>query len=732
MLAVGVACLAAAPAGAQDPAQAPRGAKRLALVLSGGGARGAAHIGVLKVLEEQHVVPDLIVGTSMGSIVGGLYAAGYSPDEIEAVLRSLDWDAVFFDRVDRADRSFRRKQDDTPYFIPFKLRFKDGKPYLPSGLFAGQRLEFILRSLALRATSVENFDDLPIPFRAVAMDLSTAEAVVLGAGKLADAMRASMSIPGAFAPVVIDGRPLVDGGSAANLPVGIAQRLGADTVIAVDISSPLETDVRDRSFLEVLNQLTSFLTSGSVQADIQLLRPGDVLIRPDLGDITFSSFDSATEAVAIGERTARSMAAELRPFAATPERWEEFRRTHVTHDTTALPVSEVQLDYTGWVDQRIVERRLEVPLGQPLDEAKLIGHLTDLRGLDYFGMMRYDLEPAGDSTSLRIDIDKKHHGHTNLQAGASLRTDFGGDSSYALLFRHQWLALNRRGAEWVNTLQVGDRALLLSEFHQPLGWGLRWYVRPKVRSDQENLSIWLDGERVAEYRIERSEAALDVGRYFGRWGDLHGSLFRGVDQGDPRIGISGLPSFDEDSGGVRLRFDVDTRDLPLFARHGTDLRTQVERDLDAFGATGDLTVADLRWRLFLTAGRSTLSPRVEARSNFSGDPSVSSAVFIGGFQRLSGLGDNELIGNDGGVAGVDYWFELFGLEEGPLRSRVFAGASLEAGNAYIEGDPITWSSLRTGGALWVGAATPLGPFYLGWGWTDPDRSRVYLIIGDRY
>ncbi len=281
---------------------------KLVLVLSGGGARGITHIGVIRVLEELHIAPDLIVGTSMGSIIGGLYAAGWSPDEMEEIVQIIDWENIFTDRVDRSDRSFRRKQDDRPVLIQGRLHFDGIKPLMPSGVIRGQRLELALRIIEALSPAENDFDRLPIPFRAVAADIATGEAVVISEGSLATAMRASMSIPGALPPVGIDGRELVDGGITANLPVGIAQDLGAHEIIAVDISSPLlkEDDEEFESFLSIYTHLNSMLTVRNRDRDAALLRPDDVLIVPDLGDITFVSFDRVQETVAIGEEAART------------------------------------------------------------------------------------------------------------------------------------------------------------------------------------------------------------------------------------------------------------------------------------------------------------------------------------------------------------------------------------------------------------------------------------------
>lgn len=710
----------------------PRTKPHLALVLSGGGARGAAHIGVLKVLEENHIVPDLIVGTSMGSIVGGLYAAGYSAEEIEDILATIDWDQVFFDSVSRRQRSFRRKQDDQPYVVPLKLRFKGLKPYLPGGLLGGQKLELLMRDLVAHATDERDFDDLPIPFRAVAMDLATSEPVVLGRGHLADAMRASMSIPAAFTPVVIDGRHLVDGGSAANLPVRVAQRLGAERIIAVNISTPSGTEVEGLSFFGVLTQLTGFLTAGSVTADLEALRDTDLLITPPLGDLSFKDFDRAREAVGIGEAAAREQVAELREFSADEARWNEFRRRHRRDDTTRYPVAEVSLDNTSWVDDRVVQRRLDIPRGQPLDSDELRRQLVELSGLEYFGVIETDLKVEDEQSRLRITTPKRAYGRGSLQFGLSLRSDFEGDAGYALLARHRVLAVNPRGGEWLNTVQIGDTSVLASEFYQPLDWGMHWFVEPAFDIRRDTLSIWIDGTRAVDYRTDNKDVSVDLGRVLGKWGEVRVGMFRGESTGDPRIALPGFPSFDEQTGGVTGRLSVDTLDLPVFPHAGAQGRALIERNLDAFGADENATFVAVSGYQAIPFGKSTIVPRFDVSADLSGEFTLRSVTKVGGLLRLSGLGENELLGDRGGVFGLLYYYELTGISLGPIGNRVFAGVSLEGGNAYLPDEAIDAPSLLFAGSVFLSAATPLGPAYLAWGWAEPDRQRYYFLIGDRF
>jgi NTE family protein len=401
----------------------PERPPRLVLVLSGGGARGAAHIGVLHVLEELHIVPDLVVGTSMGSIVGGLYAAGWTPARIEQFLKEMDWNQTFTDRVPRTERSFHRKLDDRDYLMAAKLRFKGIKPYMPAGVLGGQRLDLMLKALEFGTTTERDFDRLPIPYRAVAADIATGQAIVMGEGSLSTAMRASMSISGVFPPVLLEGRQLVDGGAVANLPVGIAQKLGAARILAVDISSPLSEAEEIRSFFSIINQMSGLLTVGNVQADIQRLGPEDVYIRPELGDITFSSFERAGEAVGIGEAAARAQIDKLRALAATPEAWQALQARRAQQAPTVM-VDEVRIDNRSWVDDEVVRRRLNIKPGMAADGPEVTAAVMQLLALDYFGTIACDYERVDGKGVLQVDVPQKPHGKAHLQFGLGVRTDW--------------------------------------------------------------------------------------------------------------------------------------------------------------------------------------------------------------------------------------------------------------------------------------------------------------------
>ena len=740
-----VCCLVALPQPARsDEAGAVAGAagsvprRPVTLVLSGGGARGAAHAGVLHVLEDMRVPVDRIVGTSIGSIVGGLYATGWTADEIASLLKETDFHAVFVDHPDRDDKSFRRKLDDREFLIPLKLRFKGWNPYIPPSAFSGQRLEILLRTLELESTDTRDFDDFPIPYRAVAVDLITGKAVVLAQGSVATAMRASMAVPGMFSPVNVDGRSLVDGGVAANLPIGIAldPAYGGDsaagTIVAVDITSSLSKEEKLTSMFAILNQMNAFQTVGNRDQDVQKLRPQDVLIQPLLGDLSFAAFERVDEAIRLGEEAARAAADRLRPLSVSEEEYAAFRQRHQRRPIQQVVPDEIRLDNSSWVADEVVRRQMRVEPGAPLDAGALNRDVRRLHALDYFGTIRSGIDTTGDRTVLTLTTPAKPHGRNSLQFGLNFRDDFSGDAVYAFAARHQRLAVNRRGGEWQNIGQIGDTSVLDTSFYQPIDYGMRWFVEPGLGSRRWSQSVWADGEPFAEYRIDVTEARADAGRVLGRWGEARVGAFYADDAAKVHTGIPLFPDYKAKDGGVRFRFRVDTRDEFIFPEHGVDVDATYSRSLDSFGSTTAYTRAWGYASVAMTAGRSTFVPRVEGGAIIAGPASVNNTFNLGGWLRLSGLGSDELIGERYVLGNLIYYCTLKSINIGALSPRIYVGFSAEAGNTYLEGDPITRDSLLYGGAVFIGGRTLLGPIYLAYAVAEGGRSRTYLNVGGRF
>jgi NTE family protein len=355
-----LAWLATRAAVAQQPVAAKPTRPEVGLVLSGGGARGGAHIGVLKALEELRVPVDYMAGTSIGAVIGGFYVSGMSVADLEQLVESLEWETAFLNVTPRELKSFRRKRDDDSFLVNQKPGLNDGEFELPFGLVQGQVVDMIISRETLRASQVDNFDQLAIPFRAVAGDIVTGEAVVLSAGSLARAIRASMSIPAALSPIEIDGRLLVDGGIVLNLPVDVAREMGADVVIAVDISSELLARETLRSVLDITSQLTNMLTLNGTLQQRAKLTSSDVLLVPTFGgDLTSMDFARMRETIQTGYDTVMQNREQFERLALTEVEYDAFVAARRDPRMSELPTVEfVRLDNSGPVADSVVEARL--------------------------------------------------------------------------------------------------------------------------------------------------------------------------------------------------------------------------------------------------------------------------------------------------------------------------------------------------------------------------------------
>jgi len=706
-----------------DPERPP-----VTLVLSGGGARGAAHVGVLRALEELQVPVDFIVGTSMGAVVGGLYSAGYSPLQIEGVMQSIDWAGVFSDSIPYRDKSFRRKQDDSDYLVRGSIRFDADGPYLPLGVFQGRRIELIFKSIQVQLGAAGDFDQLPIPYRAVAADLATSEVVVLDHGSLATAIRASMSIPGVFAPVEIDGRFLVDGGVSANLPVRVAQGLSEAPILAVDISSPLDPNFRSKSFISVFQRMTAFLTAGNVELDRAALRRGDYLLTPDLGGLSFADFQHMERAIEAGYRSTMEHADELRRFAADEARWAAWERDRRRVRSPDLRIDRLEIHNGSDIRDDVIRARLEEHVGAPLDTGGLSTDLMALHGLELFGQIEYDVVERDGDVVLVVDVDPPEYGRHSLRFGLGVVDDFEGENGYNIVARHRMLPANPLGGEWLNQVQAGEEQWVRTEFYQPLDERLAWFVAPQAEVGRSNFPVWVDGKVISELWLESLGGRVDVGRAFASWGEVRIGGFWFDRELTDRIGIPGLFEYDGVDAGVRAMFRVDTFDAPIFPTSGWGLDARVEESLTGMGADVDFTAVSVETSAAWTLGRFTLAPGIEAYRSTGDNDSLFAVRGLGGFGRLSAYGTDELFGQEVALVRILGFQELFDVNLAGLRTRLYAGLSYETGNAWFEEDAdlddLLWSS-----TVFLGADTLLGPMYFGYAIGGDDRDRWYFNIG---
>lgn len=718
----------AAPATDHAPAERPR----IGVVLGGGGARGAAHIGVLRELERLQVPVDAIAGTSMGAIVGGLYAAGKTPAELEEIVATLDWGNSFKDKPPRRDLAFRRKQDDAAFPIQFELGLRDGSLQLPRGLIQGQKLAHILRELTEATGPIEDFDQLPIPFRAVASDLGSGEAWVMASGDLAEALRASMSAPGIFAPVVVDGRTLVDGGLVGNVPVETIQAMDVDIVIAVDVEFPLYPPEDLNSALDVTAQMLTILIRKETQRQLDALDDDDILIRPELGLFGSTNFAEIREAVEPGAVAAQQQEERLRELSLDDAAWQahlQARAARQTREPAPPTVDFVRVSGGGPLSERVLQARLATQPGDPLDTATLAADAASLYGLNLYEHVDYRVVRENGDTGIEFVARPKSWGPNYLRFGIGLEDDFEGTTSFNLSARLTRAGVNHLGAEWRTDLQIGTEPLLESEFYQPLDYDSRYFVAPRVSLLQRNIRTFAGDERVARYRLSEAEAGLDIGRELGHWGEFRVGVFRGTGTADLKVGDPTLPNFDFQSGGFFANFAVDTLDDAQVPLDGSRLNLRWELLRPGVGADAEFDTVSLEYVVARTWGRHTLQLGADYSTTVETDSQVQNFFPLGGFLRLSGLARGEISGPHAGLARL-VWLRRSGETGGGVFDvPLYIGASIEAGNVWQERSAIGTDDVLVNGSLFIGLDTYFGPLYLAAGFAEEGKSNFYLSLG---
>ncbi len=716
------------PADTSSPApQAPSSSSRpkIGLVLSGGGARGIAHVGVLQVLEERRIPIDVIVGTSMGSIVGGLYATGMSPAEIESEILRMDWYDLFNDKPPRRDLGFRRKEDTAPDFIDVEAGLKRGKVTLPRGLVAGQKINFALQSLTLRAAAIQDFDHLPIPFRAIATDIGSGEMVVLDRGSLADALRASMSIPGVMAPVELDGRLLVDGGLTRNLPVDVARGMGADVIIAVDVSTQLGDPDSIRSLPDVTRQVTGMLTRENVE---EQLPHADVTIVPDLGPLTGNDFSKARTFVDCGTTAMRARIDELARYALSPEEFTaRLDRLHAL--PTAPPrIDSVTIEGVSRVDRRIIDTRVQTKAGGPLDLGVLKNDLAHLYELGDFERVEYSLRKTDDSTGLVIRAREKPWGPDYLRFGVNLRNDFEGNTDFSVASRLTATRLDPLGAEWRSDIQFGGMRRLSSEFYQPLDFGGNWFVSPSLDYSNASTDVFDGDSKLAEYRVRIISGALAIGAELGKYGEVKIGVTRGRAHARPDIGAAGLPRFDIPIAAYALRMSIDRLDNPSFPHQGRFGSLDVYLARRSLGSDVSYDRVSGSFGQILGRKRHYVLMTLSGGTNLGSDIPFYDQFPVGGLFSLSGFKDGQLNGQVFGVARLGY-YRRSGKLSGLVGRGIYSGGWLEAGNAWATSREASVSDLHYAATLFLGVDTLFGPLYLAYGHADGGHNAFYLSMG---
>ena len=718
------------PAGLLEVETAAHPARpRIGLVLGGGGARGAAHIGVIRELERMRIPIDAIVGTSMGAIVGGLYASGMSVEDLEETVSTLDWAAEFSDRPNRADLSFRRKRDDEQYPINFELGYRDGELLFPQGVVLGHRLDLILRDLTLNASGVHDFDDLPIPFRAIASDIVAGEAYTMGEGDLALAIRASMSVPAAFAPVLVDGRLLVDGGLVGNLGVSVIQDMKVDLIIAVDVEFPMYKMDELDSAIAISEQVLTLLIRQETRRQIDRLGPKDVLITPELGLFPSTDFARVAETFEIGAAATRALADELQTMAVDEDAYAQYlsERTVLSPPTDKLAF--VRVVHDAKVAPEILAARMDVQVGDPIDADVLAAEAELLFGLRLFEKVGYRLVEEEGETGVEFNARSKRWGPNFLRFGISLEDDFEGSTAFNVAMRWRRAELNSLGAELVTDFQLGTDPRFATEFYQPLRFDSRIFVAPSFVFETSNQNAFVAGDAAARLRLTEAVLQLDVGVEIGRAGEVRIGVYRGLGEARVKVGDPSIPNTDFDSGGVLTQLRFDTLDNAQFPKHGILSGLAWNSSLPGLGADTRFDTVEFDVTTAFTRGKSTLLMGLDYQTTLDSMSPVQNYFPLGGFLRLSGLERGQLSGPHAALMRVVYYRQVSSAGGGFLHIPVYVGASLEAGNAWQDRSDMSFNSLLTNGSVFLGLDTPIGPTYLAAGFAEGGRTNFYIFIG---
>ncbi|WP_052132423.1 patatin-like phospholipase family protein [Vibrio variabilis] len=730
---------------------------KVAVVLAGGGAKGAAHIGVLKALEEMRVPVDFITGTSMGAYVGGLYATGMSADEIESFIDTVDWNTGYRDRVNRSERRVRDKEYEDRYQLTTDLGLRWGEMRAPRGIVQGQGMLKILRETTGNLPPFVSFDDLAIPYRSVATDIIELEPVIIGNGYLVDAMMASMSVPGALPPYEVNGRMLVDGGVTNNMPVDVARELGADVVIAVDISTDYKEEDDFTTFLTVADQLSNYLVRSTTNRQAETLTDEDVFLRPDVGDMETTEFDKMPEAFRKGYQAAMQNRDLIKRYSLSSADYQKYvddkedaRRNLRYGDEIA--VEDIVINNNSHYSKKLLENRLALEPGNTYSTKEIEQSVQDLYALDRFELVSYRYDEVDGNDTLVIDVDEKSWGPNYVNFRFFLEDDFSTDSQYSIGMSTNFTDLNVHGAELRTNLEMGTDKMIEGELYSPFLSGQKTFTTFKLAYTKEKRNAPFTG--FEDTSLEATENYLPVSytewvaeAAIGYQQTLWRELKFGVRYTDGDGELSSLPLLGDVKFkrlGAFANYRIDTLDSFSLPTEGIylDLNYLISRD-KSVGTTElvtDQRVEDTSYEMsgVLKAAHSFSRHTLVANLDIGVVTSKNSSVpidprEIGGFLHLSGIPRNSLIGQNKAFGSVVYRYRWFDNDFGLFTSPFYIGASAEYGGVWSDPD-LDYNDLPLymAGSVFAGVDSPVGPIMFGYGRTERNYDSFYLIIGTTF
>ncbi|MCP4471092.1 MAG: patatin [Gammaproteobacteria bacterium] len=722
-------------------AQAER--PKIGLALTGGGAKGSAHVGVIEVLEANNIPVDYIAGTSIGAYVGGLYALGYSGAEIREIMYNAELEGGFSDSIDRAKLQYRDKRTHDKFNVGLQMGYRNKETRFPWGLLYGQSMSAAFRRSVGNIPNFDSFDELAIPFRAIATDLATNKAVVLDKGNLIKSMKASATVPGALVPVVLNGKYLVDGGMAANLPVSQVREMGADIIIAIDISAPMQDVAEIRSGLSVLNQISNFLTVKNLEEQKELLADDDIYIRPDIDHLETADFSDLTRAYDKGKAAAEKQLQDLRNLSIDAQQYQQYRQRKreklgILIGEANQPVARIILSNRSHYNKAFILDALDLESGVVITTEELLAAIDRVYSLDRFELVDAFFEQHAEGRVLVVEVIEKSWGPNYFDVGLGFEHDFSLDPVINFDFAYILGDITNNNGEWRNELGLGTDSNFRSELYLPLDQAQRFYGSVVYEFRREGRNFFSDNKHTFVVDFDIHQLDFTLGYKLDAVSVVESGLT--LEEGD--IDIEVIPGDDVPykSPGVFIRYGYDTLDRISFPSHGSRFKLSVihrEEDIEgdpifgnpALGKDYGSTQYLMEWKAAATSGNHGLVGKASfTYLDTEEDQSVHYAQ-LGGFLNLSGYHRNALVGNNRVFGLISYQYNLGQSLFGLTRFPVYVGGSLEAGNVWGTPDSIKYDELIKAGSIFIGTDSKLGPVALGYGLAEGNNSAIYLYLG---
>lgn len=720
---------------------------KIGLALGGGGAKGSAHIGVLKVLEQHNIPVDYIAGTSIGAVIGGMHATGLRADEIETIMLSTPWADGYSDQIPRENLPWRIKQQNDQFNIPLEMGVKDYQIKMPSGLLYGQGATKLLREAIGEHPNFDSFDDLAIPYRAIATDLVSYQSVVINKGSLFSAMRASSSIPGALAPEEVGGLVLVDGGITKNLPIDVVRDMGADIIIAVDIGSDLQPKEELESTFAIISQLSSFLTNSNTIFQRSLLSGQDFLIKPDIKGLSTTDWSTIELGINRGTDAANEQAKALSILSLDNAAYKQYLTELKAGRQRLLfridkPVNNIALYKKSSISDELILDHLNLELGNKIDGNHITQAIDRLYSIDEFQRVEAITVFDNKEKTLQVIAEEKSWGPNFLQFGIGWEDDLDSNSDLNFNIAYTLGNLTRNGGELRSELEMGTQRSLGSEFYVPIDNKRDFYSSSRYFFKSLKLNLYVADSPLIPIDHQFHSFSQGIGYNYLKEGIIEFGLTSDLGKFSDPIFLDGNINYLTYGGYLKFGFDsLDSINFPTQGAYFTFSSYLRDEDVDEHTVivkeenanTIQSLAVDLNWKSAVNFGHHAFVAKVAYSEVFTKDNNESIYLSqLGGFLNLSGYPKNALVGaKKAFIAGI-YQFDLgrslFYLEQLPL----YVGLSLESGNVWQQEEDISQKDFVVSGSIYLGTDTSLGPVALGYGRNHEDTDAFYFYLGKNF